>query len=105
MARFNAHHRNARTRGLEPQARGQDPADLDDHALAALRFADLPGPHRSPRQGSSVPEEALLAAELPIRLQWVWGSTDESMEHCMLMSAGFNWHLFDTIEIGYHPGD
>ena len=41
----------------------------------------------------------LLEAELPIRLQWVWGSTDASMEHCMLMSAGMNWHLFDTIDI------
>lgn len=47
----------------------------------------------------------LLAAELPIRLQWVWGSTDESMEHCMLMSAGFNWHLFDTIEIKKYGSD
>ena len=41
----------------------------------------------------------LLAAELPIRLQWSWGSTDKSTEHCMLMSAGMNWHLFDTIDI------
>ncbi len=41
----------------------------------------------------------LLAAELPIRLLWAWGSTDASMEHCMLMSAGLNWHLFDTIDI------
>jgi hypothetical protein len=47
----------------------------------------------------------LLAAELPIRLQWVWGSTDQSMEHCMLMSAGFNWHLFDTIEIKKYGSD
>ncbi len=41
----------------------------------------------------------LLAAELPIRLQWVWGSTDASMEHVMLISATMNWHLFDTIDI------
>jgi len=41
----------------------------------------------------------LLEIELPIRLQWVWGSTDASMEHCMLMSAAMNWHLFDTIDI------
>lgn len=47
----------------------------------------------------------LLAAELPIRLQWVWGSTDASMEHCMLMSAGFNWHLFGTIEIKKYGSD
>ncbi len=47
----------------------------------------------------------LVAAELPIRLQWVWGSTVASMEHCMLMSAGMNWHLFDTIEIQKYGSD
>jgi hypothetical protein len=47
----------------------------------------------------------LLEAELPIQLRWVWGSTDESMEHCMLMSAGFNWHLFDTIDIQKYGTD
>jgi hypothetical protein len=41
----------------------------------------------------------LLEAELPIHLQWVCGSTDASMDHCMMMSAGLNWHLFDTIDI------
>ncbi len=41
----------------------------------------------------------LLAAELPIGVTWVWGSTIESMKHCLLMSAGMNWHLFDTIDI------
>ena len=47
----------------------------------------------------------LLAAELPIQLRWVWGSTDQSMEHCMLMSAGLNWHLFDTVEIQKYGTD
>jgi hypothetical protein len=47
----------------------------------------------------------LLAAELPIQLRWVWGSTDQSMEHCMLMSAGMNWHLFDTIDIQKYGSD
>ncbi len=47
----------------------------------------------------------LLAAELPIQLRWVWGSTDESMEHCMLMSAGLNWHLFDAIDIQKYGSD
>jgi len=47
----------------------------------------------------------LLAAELPIQLRWVWGSTDQSMEHCMLMSAGMNWHLFNTIDIRKYPTD
>jgi hypothetical protein len=41
----------------------------------------------------------LLESELPIHLQWVCGSTDASMDHCMMMSAGLNWHLFDTIDI------
>jgi len=47
----------------------------------------------------------LLEAELPIQLRWVWGSTDASMEHCMLMSAGMNWHLFDTIDIVKYGSD
>jgi hypothetical protein len=47
----------------------------------------------------------LLAAELPIQVRWMWGSTDESMEHCMLMSAGLNWHLFDTIDIQKYGTD
>ena len=44
----------------------------------------------------------LLEAELPIQLNWVCGSTEESMHHCMMMSAGLNWHLFDTIDIKKH---
>jgi hypothetical protein len=47
----------------------------------------------------------LLAAELPIQLRGFWGSTDEAMEHCMLMSAGLNWHLFDTIDIQRYGSD
>jgi len=41
----------------------------------------------------------LLAAELPIRQLSSWGSTHRSMEHGLLISAGLNWHLFDTIDI------
>ncbi len=47
----------------------------------------------------------LLAAELPIQLRGSWGSTDDSMQHCMLTSAGMNWHLFDTIDIQKHGSD
>jgi hypothetical protein len=47
----------------------------------------------------------LLALEMPIRLQWVWGSTRQSMRHVMLMSAGMNWHLFDTIDIQKYGSD
>jgi hypothetical protein len=48
----------------------------------------------------------LLAAHLPISLNWVWGSNDKSINHCILSSAGLNWHLFDTIDIiKYQTGD
>jgi hypothetical protein len=47
----------------------------------------------------------LLAAEIPITLQRYWGSTDNAMEHCFLMSAGMNWHLFDTIDIQKYGSD
>jgi hypothetical protein len=48
----------------------------------------------------------LLDAQLPIAPTWVWGSTDESMTHIFLQSAGMNWHLFDTIDIiKYNTGD
>ena len=46
----------------------------------------------------------LMAAELPIHLSWVCGSSPASMEHCLMMSAGLNWHLFDTIDIVKHDG-
>jgi len=44
----------------------------------------------------------LLEAQLPIHLNWVWGSNDKSITHCILASAGLNWHLFDTIDIVKH---
>ena len=48
----------------------------------------------------------LLDAQLPVSPTWVWGSTDESMTHILLQSAGMNWHLFDTIDIiKYSTGD
>lgn len=48
----------------------------------------------------------LLDAQLPISLNWVWGSNDKSITHCILSSAGLNWHLFDTIDIvKYETGD
>jgi len=43
----------------------------------------------------------LLEAELPI-FRKTNGSTDESMTHILLQSAGLNWHLFDTIDIVKH---
>ncbi|MFH1845097.1 MAG: hypothetical protein ABIF77_18060, partial [bacterium] len=48
----------------------------------------------------------LIAAGLPLRNQWVWGSDAESCSHAFLMSAGLNWHLFDTIDlVRYATGD
>jgi len=48
----------------------------------------------------------LLNAQLPLSLNWVWGSNDKSITHCILSSAGLNWHLFDTIDIvKYETGD
>nr|NQU91151.1 hypothetical protein [Bacteroidota bacterium] len=41
----------------------------------------------------------LMDAQLPIYTSWVWGSTTASISHQILMSAGMNWHLFDTIDI------
>ena len=41
----------------------------------------------------------LLEQELPIELGAAWGSTDEAMDHAMLISVGQNWHLFDTIDV------
>lgn len=41
----------------------------------------------------------LLDAQLPIRRRWWWGSSPTSIAHTLLISAGLNWHLFDTIDI------
>ena len=43
----------------------------------------------------------LLAAQLPLT-GWWWGSSESSWTHSMLMSAGLNWHLFDTIDVVKH---
>ncbi len=41
---------------------------------------------------------SLLDMALPIQ-GWWWGSSPSSFDHSFLMSAGQNWHLFDTINI------
>ncbi len=47
----------------------------------------------------------LLAAELPIGTM-PWGSCDATHGHLLLMGAGSNWHLFDTIDVvKYATGD
>jgi hypothetical protein len=48
----------------------------------------------------------LIAAQLPLTSFWWWGSSESSFNHSMLMSAGMNWHLFDTIDVvKYASGD
>jgi hypothetical protein len=46
----------------------------------------------------------LLEEELPISPQW-WGSSPSAFEHSFVMSAGNNWHLFNTIDIAKVNGD
>lgn len=41
----------------------------------------------------------LLSYELPLSWYPVYGSTPESALHSLLVSAGENWHLFDSIDI------
>ncbi len=41
--------------------------------------------------------QELISYELPIVGRW--GSNQSSVAHCRLISAGQNWHLFDTIDI------
>lgn len=48
--------------------------------------------------------EQLIDAQLPISGRW--GCSNSAYEHSWLMSAGMNWHLFDTIGIvRYATGD
>jgi hypothetical protein len=48
----------------------------------------------------------LQDAQLPIGLSWGWGSCSTAMTHALLIGAGMNWHLFDTIDIAkYSTGD
>jgi|GEM_PF-1080877 len=48
----------------------------------------------------------LLSEQLPLRRQGSWGSSDHTLTHSLLMAAGMNWHLFDTIAIvKYDTGD
>ena len=48
----------------------------------------------------------LLDAELPLFLNPVNASTDESSYYYAMQAAGLNWHLFDTIDmVKYSSGD
>ena len=47
----------------------------------------------------------LREAELPVAKRWWWGSSPRSLHHTLMISAGLNWHLFDTIDIVRYAGD
>lgn len=50
--------------------------------------------------------QQMLDTQLPLYEMWWWGCSESSYIHSMLMSAGMNWHLFDTINIlKYNTGD
>jgi hypothetical protein len=42
--------------------------------------------------------QRLIAEELQLWPLW-WGSGPEGYEHSWIMSAGLNWHLFDTMDV------
>jgi hypothetical protein len=44
---------------------------------------------------------ALIDAELPLRATF-WGSSPSTFKHSLVMSAGANWHLFDTVDVLRH---
>jgi hypothetical protein len=43
----------------------------------------------------------LLREELPLWPIW-WGSSGSAFDHTFVMSAGLNWHLFETMDIAKH---
>jgi hypothetical protein len=45
----------------------------------------------------------LLREELPVWPLW-WGSSPSAFEHSFGMSAGLNWHLFETMDIAKRGG-
>jgi hypothetical protein len=48
----------------------------------------------------------LLKAQLPISNWYVWGCSESAFTHSWLISAGMNWHLFDTLDVvKYSNGD
>ncbi|MFO7651706.1 MAG: hypothetical protein R6X13_10265 [bacterium] len=46
----------------------------------------------------------LLEAQLPVRRRYHWAAGERSIAHTLLVSAGQNWHLFDTIDIVRYAG-
>ena len=50
--------------------------------------------------------QELTEAELPVNVEYTYGSCSTAIAHALLNAAGENWHLFDTIDIvKYTSGD
>jgi hypothetical protein len=47
----------------------------------------------------------LIDAELPELLGGAIGSTPAAVAHCLAMSVGLNWGLFDTMDVMKYPGN
>lgn len=72
-----------------------------NHPLGLTRGDIILGYDRIPWK---VLYKQLTAAQLPIyRNDCCWGSSDSTLTHSLLMSAGMNWHLFDTIDVAKYP--
>jgi C-terminal processing protease CtpA/Prc len=68
---------------------------MPDHPLGLERGDRILG--YDGRPWSDLYQE-LLREELPLWPLW-WGTTPSSFDHTFVMSAGLNWHLFDTMDI------
>jgi hypothetical protein len=86
---------------------------LEDSTLVVYSVEDNP-PHPLGLQPGDIilgydgrpwPElcQELREAELPVHRNHLWGSKQETFTYTMLISAGLNWHLFDTIDIQRYP--
>jgi hypothetical protein len=75
---------------------------VDDHPLGLVPGDIVLGYDRI--QWKNLYRE-LLEAQLPLT-GWLWGSCSTSFDHSMLIVAGMNWHLFDTLDVvKYSTGD
>jgi PKD repeat protein len=76
---------------------------IDPHPLGLVRGDVVLGYDGTPWKEIYL---ELLEAQLPIYHGGWPGSSEVSFTHSLLMAAGLNWHLFDTIDIvKYETGD
>jgi hypothetical protein len=75
---------------------------VENHPLAlvpgdiVLGYDGIPWKHLYPE---------LLEAQLPLAMDFWWGSAETAHTHSWLISAGMNWHLFDTIDVVKYGAD